>query len=180
MALVAGLGVSLAAEDALGGGQKVWLKWPNDCYLRNRKLAGILCEGQATKQGMRIVIGIGMNLSVDWDDPNIISPPDLRQPPISLGAVMASAPDSRTMIAMVRTYILQGAGMLTDGRWSALLPTIRQRDWLDGRHILAEREGLSPLAGQAGGITDEGHLTLHLADGGTTTIQRGHIREASP
>ncbi|MGZ3687626.1 MAG: biotin--[acetyl-CoA-carboxylase] ligase, partial [Bdellovibrionota bacterium] len=38
----------------------VRIKWPNDLWVRNRKLGGILCEGVGTREAF-IVIGIGLN-----------------------------------------------------------------------------------------------------------------------
>lgn len=37
------------------------LKWPNDIWYQNRKLAGILVETKITVQGIVVVIGIGVN-----------------------------------------------------------------------------------------------------------------------
>ncbi len=38
------------------------IKWPNDIYLENSKLGGILCEGVRTQEGKSfIIIGIGIN-----------------------------------------------------------------------------------------------------------------------
>ncbi|MBC7692286.1 MAG: biotin--[acetyl-CoA-carboxylase] ligase [Methylotenera sp.] len=37
------------------------IKWPNDVWLDNRKLAGILCEGVGGKENSFIVIGVGVN-----------------------------------------------------------------------------------------------------------------------
>jgi BirA family biotin operon repressor/biotin-[acetyl-CoA-carboxylase] ligase len=38
------------------------LKWPNDVYFGNKKLAGILCEAYEDEQRKAIVIGIGINV----------------------------------------------------------------------------------------------------------------------
>ncbi len=41
----------------------VWLKWPNDVYCKERKIAGLLCEGiHGTPPGA--VIGIGVNINM--------------------------------------------------------------------------------------------------------------------
>ncbi|MBI4924906.1 MAG: biotin--[acetyl-CoA-carboxylase] ligase [Bdellovibrio sp.] len=54
----------------------VKIKWPNDLYLNNAKLGGILCEGTTYEQEHFIIAGIGINC--------LNSPKDLDQKTISL------------------------------------------------------------------------------------------------
>jgi BirA family biotin operon repressor/biotin-[acetyl-CoA-carboxylase] ligase len=54
------------------------IKWPNDIWVKERKLAGVLIE--AKPQDSWAVIGIGMNLSIAPDE----FPPDLRATAVSL------------------------------------------------------------------------------------------------
>ncbi|TLD85109.1 biotin--[acetyl-CoA-carboxylase] ligase [Helicobacter sp. MIT 11-5569] len=42
-------------------GAEVWLKWPNDLYIEDKKTGGILCA----KIQENLVVGIGINLKVD-------------------------------------------------------------------------------------------------------------------
>jgi BirA family biotin operon repressor/biotin-[acetyl-CoA-carboxylase] ligase len=74
-----GLIVGLAAADAIHPVVRpgVGLKWPNDLYLQGRKVAGILVESQGRGD---LVIGIGVNVSVDFAD----APEEVRQRAISL------------------------------------------------------------------------------------------------
>ena len=44
-------------------GSKIWLKWPNDLYLENAKIGGII----STKIKENIVVGIGLNLHTNGD-----------------------------------------------------------------------------------------------------------------
>lgn len=77
------LTVAIAVERALRrlGIPDVGLKWPNDIYARSRKLAGILLEvtGEYNSH-CQVVIGIGLNLSMNDDDARAIEQPwvDLR------------------------------------------------------------------------------------------------------
>ncbi|MEO0393182.1 MAG: biotin--[acetyl-CoA-carboxylase] ligase [Pseudomonadota bacterium] len=59
--------VGLAAHQALAGldptlGADLRLKWPNDVYLDDRKLAGILIERAGMDEPWRLVIGLGVNV----------------------------------------------------------------------------------------------------------------------
>lgn len=48
----------LMAEILRQKGSKVWLKWPNDFYVSEKKIGGVI----ATKSGENLVCGIGINL----------------------------------------------------------------------------------------------------------------------
>lgn len=56
------------------GAKDVRVKWPNDLYMNDKKLAGILVEltGKAGDSA-DIVIGAGINLSMKDPDPNIVT-----------------------------------------------------------------------------------------------------------
>lgn len=58
LSLVAGLAVRDAAQSLLGSLEEVSLKWPNDVYVGNRKLAGLLCERVENVD----IIGVGLNV----------------------------------------------------------------------------------------------------------------------
>ncbi|HEY7456552.1 MAG TPA: biotin--[acetyl-CoA-carboxylase] ligase, partial [Solirubrobacterales bacterium] len=71
------LAVCEAAEE-LEPGIECQIKWPNDIWIEERKLAGVLIE--AKPQDGWAVIGIGLNLSIA---PNEF-PPELRDSAVSL------------------------------------------------------------------------------------------------
>lgn len=61
------LGVAaLAAIRELAPELPVYLKWPNDLYVEDRKLAGILCESARIERGRitAVVAGIGINVNL--------------------------------------------------------------------------------------------------------------------
>ncbi len=48
------------------GVQNAWIKWPNDVYVEDRKVAGMLCECKTLGNDTEaFVIGIGVNLNMD-------------------------------------------------------------------------------------------------------------------
>jgi BirA family biotin operon repressor/biotin-[acetyl-CoA-carboxylase] ligase len=56
--------VAVARALAAAGGPEVAIKWPNDCLLGGRKVAGILTEMDAELDRVRtVVLGIGVNLN---------------------------------------------------------------------------------------------------------------------
>ncbi len=70
--------IAIAVERALTelGVDDAKLKWPNDVYLNNKKLAGILLEVSGEYSGYcQVVIGIGLNINLsEFDAENIDQP----------------------------------------------------------------------------------------------------------
>jgi len=51
------------------------LKWPNDILLSRKKVGGILCESLAIEEQIAIIVGIGLNLTMDKEDLEAIDQP---------------------------------------------------------------------------------------------------------
>jgi len=83
LSLACGLAVIKGISQASGISQQdlkkagLGLKWPNDIFLNDKKLAGMLLEGGQldASQATWIVIGIGINLTADEDLENSIKRP---------------------------------------------------------------------------------------------------------
>ncbi len=178
--LVAGLAVIYAIEDLLPDWEGVLrLKWPNDVLLHGRKLAGILCEANVLGAMGRLVVGIGLNRCVDFDQAGLDAS-SIGQA-ISLHRVSSMIPDELMLLTRLRHYLLQTAGLLRlekssahDTGVSALLPALRRRDALVGHSITLDLGG-EQVSGQAAGISDHGHLLLLLPDGKLRRFVSGHI-----
>jgi BirA family transcriptional regulator, biotin operon repressor / biotin---[acetyl-CoA-carboxylase] ligase len=63
-ALTLSVGLAVRAALAAESGAPLSVKWPNDVLAGERKLAGILCEGQLSPSGKldALVIGVGINV----------------------------------------------------------------------------------------------------------------------
>jgi BirA family biotin operon repressor/biotin-[acetyl-CoA-carboxylase] ligase len=46
-------------------GKQVGIKWVNDLYLKDRKVAGILAESVVSSEAVRVIVGIGINLCTE-------------------------------------------------------------------------------------------------------------------
>lgn len=61
---VCALSLVEAIQDSTG--LNAWMKWPNDLYLDNQKVCGILAESTFTGKKLdRVIIGIGLNVNED-------------------------------------------------------------------------------------------------------------------
>ncbi len=175
--LIAGLAVIYAIEDLVPSLQKqLRLKWTNDVWLHDRKLAGILCEGvtSGVNNGTKLVTGIGLNYNADFSNLDIQSVKN----PISLHEVVPILPDEHLLIEKVRHYLLQLAGLMQlsihSSRFFDLLSTVRERDVLLGKFITIETSQ-EQISGEAIGIDDQGYLRLCLSDGTIRTFMSGHV-----
>ena len=144
--LACGLAVCEAVEPLIGSGPgregRPAVKWPNDVWVGDRKLAGILIEARAIGPAVRTVIGVGLNVA--------------NEPPpggTSLRELAESAPDS----ADVLTAVVRGL-LSTGRRWDAdVRGRVAERDALRGRRVRTDAG-----EGVAGGIDADGAL---LVDG---------------
>lgn len=179
--LIAGLAVIYAIEDLIPRLQsQLCLKWTNDVWLHDRKLAGILCEGvtSGVTNRTKLVIGVGLNYQADFSSLEITSIKN----PISLHEVVPIIPDEHFLIEKLRYYLLQLAGIMQSSvhssQFSNLLSVVRERDALLGRFITIETSQ-EQISGEAIGIDDRGCLRLQLSDGTIRTFTSGHITFAS-
>lgn len=158
LSLVVGVAIVEALE-ALGlNGVK--LKWPNDLYYQDRKLAGILVEmsGQAGAAA-NIVIGMGMNLAMAEDTQGIT------QPWASLTEVAQLQPFDRNQLAVTMIQTLHRA--LSDYEVYGMQGFVERWNRLDNyigrpiKLIMGPRE----ISGIAKGINEQGAVLLETEHG---------------
>lgn len=131
-------------------GKDIKVKWPNDLYLDDQKLAGILVE-LAGKTGdcAHVIIGIGVNLMMTHPDPSIVN-----QKWANLGEV-----DRNLLVAKVAQTLKQ---TLTEFEQKGLTAFINDWNRLDN---FANRPvklliGDHIIRGVAKGINEQGALML--------------------
>jgi BirA family transcriptional regulator, biotin operon repressor / biotin---[acetyl-CoA-carboxylase] ligase len=184
LSLAAGLATIYAVEDLLPNLEdKLRLKWPNDVWLQEHKLAGILCEAvSSSKDRIRVVVGVGLNCCADFTQTNLGS---AIANAISLHQVSDRIPDELSLLERLRHYLLQASSILSredfdidgESRFSglaALLPDLRRRDALIGKPITVELpEGL--FTGQAAGLDASGCLLLRLPNNTLKAFASGRV-----
>jgi len=125
------------------------LKWPNDLWLDDRKVAGILIETASVGQDRFVVIGIGIN---------ILAPAaaGLRTPPAGLREVLpdVKAPDVLLHILLPLVQAIQR--FATQG-FGPLVSAYVVRDRLFGQEVVCT----DGLTGMAQGVDANGALLVH-------------------
>lgn len=182
------LAVALAVCDAaeqLAPTASCQIKWPNDVWIEERKLAGILIETKV--QDDWAVIGIGLNLTIAPEE----FPAELRSPAVSLSAFIergwegsrrslpAVAPAGPLLTPLTATAVLSHHL----DRWIEadpvqVLSSYRERDALTGREIAwSDGPDLDRISGSgvAAGVDDRGGLVVSLAGGGSTVLFAGEV-----
>ncbi len=148
------LAIGLAAAEALH--PDIRLKWPNDLWVRDRKLAGILVE-TATLAGSSAryaIAGIGINVEPRGAEPALSTPPiALREMDPALDAEAALLAVAPRVIATMQAFASEGFAPL-QARFVA-------RDALAGRKVQLS----DGLAGEARGVNASGALLVHTAAG---------------
>lgn len=136
------------------------IKWPNDIYLGEHKVAGILLDSRPA-DGFA-VIGVGINVN---SDPATL-PPDLAAPATSLRAVSASPAVEipREPLAVRLLAALHSAVGRADDDFPALLREVGERSLLLGRDVSLTLPDGACLSGRVTGFGTEGELLLQPAD----------------
>ena len=142
---VLSLRIGLAAARALDAfaAEPVRVKWPNDLYVDDAKLAGVLVE--ARWRGDRldwVAIGLGVNM----------------EPPPDQAAAVLEAGTSRPDVICALIPELRSASMM-----SGLL-TPDEMDEYSGRDLARGRLCSEPVRGRVVGIAQTGELLVELAD----------------
>ena len=144
------MAISLAIVDALG--QLVGdlcIKWPNDIYWRNGKLAGILIEN--TLKGNFIkdsIIGVGLNVNqreFHSDAPN----------PVSLWQITSQETDREQLLKDILNRLDFGEALK-----ECYMKLLYRRK---GFHPYTDKDGV--FMAEIAGVEDDGHLLLIDEDG---------------
>lgn len=152
------------AAEATAPGVACQVKWPNDVWIEERKLAGILIEGRPQEDWA--VLGIGLNVTAT-------------ELPEELGGVatsLALASGAEPQPSNVLTRLLEALALWLAAPPAEVLVAWRTRDALLGREIR-----WADGAGTAAGIDDDGAL---LVDTSAARLALGagevHILSPSP
>lgn len=145
------------------------LKWVNDVWVGEKKIAGILVEAESTGASFDfIVCGIGINLNGH-----------AAAFPAGLRGTVTTLEDELSCDVCVPD--LEGFLWQSVDRWldhaanapGRVLERFRERDALLGRKVAVESAG-KRVVGEAAGIDDKGRLLVRTATG-TTAIASGTV-----
>jgi len=146
------------------------VKWPNDVWIDERKVAGILVEARPDEGWA--VIGVGLNVAIPEEE----FPPELRETATSLlpteaegGIPPGGAPGVRRALRALNESL---AGWV-EADEDRVLSAYRPRDALSGREV--SWQGGSGVAQEVDG---RGHLVVERTDGERIALGAGAVHLA--
>ncbi len=140
------------------------IKWPNDIYLSDRKISGLLAETVSHRDGMHLVLGIGLNVNT-FDFPSEISATSLLH---ELHSSVLPELD-RNLLASRLLQSLHTEFQRIGDDYTTAISEVRERSWLLGRQIRAQAPH-GEVFGRVLDLNEEGHLILEFADGSTHAL----------
>jgi len=170
LALAVGVGVARGVDAHLSV-PRARIKWPNDVYVDDRKIAGILVEASLGSGAPLAIVGVGLNVGVRE------FPTDLAT--IATSLLLAGGRDlDRSLVAATLLASVDDAcrdleaGLSSDDvtRSSRVLEELGERDCLIGRAVR-----IGEVVGAAAGIDTEGRLLVRRADGVLEAVVSGEV-----
>ena len=155
------LAVGVAVADALDPGARagLQLKWPNDLWLADRKLGGILIEtavSPADAASRYAVIGVGLNIGPRQAE-------GMSTPPASLSEWQPEA-TAPAALAQIAGPLLLTVLEFADAGFAPLAERFAARDALRGREVQLS----DGTVGRCEGVGWSGELLVHTAAGMTS------------
>ena len=166
LSLIAGMAIikSIEAECKLSG---LKIKWPNDIYYGDKKLAGILMENTHYKSNQLVLVGVGINYQ-------LVDTNEIDEPWVDLSRILNTLPNFQQLTAKIINNILFFLEDFQINGLSNLLSEWHHYDMLKGVRIKF-RESNIELQGQIDGITHQGALKVLTKDGVKELYSSMHI-----
>ena len=154
LTLAAGVGLTAGLRQTTG--VQAQLKWPNDLYLAERKLGGILTESGPLQGGLPgfVAVGVGINVSTQPED----FPPELRNRVISLAETGVQSSPAALLPSLLE-HLQAAVQRLENGNKTALLEEWRRLDYLLGRPLKYDN-GKEMLSAVGAGLAEDGQYIV--------------------
>jgi BirA family biotin operon repressor/biotin-[acetyl-CoA-carboxylase] ligase len=158
-------------------GLAAMIKWPNDLYLADRKVGGILCESRPdpdqAQPGYWVIVGVGLNVNSMPED----FPAELQPLLTTLRVATGRRFDCDALLKKLLHEITTQIGRLHQ-QHSAVLHQWQSYDYLFGKEII-HTAGTVRIAGRGQGIDGEGGYQLLDAAGHVHRIIGGQLQLSS-
>jgi BirA family biotin operon repressor/biotin-[acetyl-CoA-carboxylase] ligase len=150
------------------------IKWPNDIYLYDKKLAGILCENidfcVAEHTCATVVIGVGLNINNTVAD----FPLEIQSIVTTLSDHLKVQVDLHSLLSSLVDTIMRNVLLLSEKR-QILLEQWQQYDYLYNKSVVYTA-GLTSVRGTGLGISSQGYYRICDDQGAEHCVVGGQLR----
>ena len=137
--------------------QDLSLKWPNDVYVNDRKLAGILIDSQSENAGQcRVTLGLGLNVFLSEQQKQHIP-----QAVVALSEVTNAEIDRNQLVADIISECVLLLQTFNRTRAEDDLQQWQSMDYLLGKQVEVSSAGITH-SGEARGIDNNGCLLVDV------------------
>ena len=165
-----GLGVAVANSLAPFVDSKVAVKWPNDIWIDDKKVAGIIVELDTNSSIWSLTIGIGINVYMQQTQGKLID-----QAWTSLQQHNFSVNKDELAISLVNN-VVSTIMMFEKNQFESIINAWSEMDMLSNR-LITITTGNKTLKGVVEGIDYDGALLLKQHNGEIVRAVSGHIEE---
>lgn len=145
--------------------KEIKIKWPNDIFVDERKIAGILIQAKTLGDKTRVAIGIGINLNIGEGD----FPEDLNRSAISLSEITGDKIDIDAFLRDLLPKLDIAYRQFLDGGFEKLLEKINPILYCKGREsefiLKGKKKTFRVLA-----IHPDARLRVYSPETGITTL----------
>ena len=151
--------------------QNILVKWPNDIFWQNRKLAGILIECSPKKpKGCHAIIGVGLNVKIPTE---LVQ--NKIQPWCDVAQITNSLPQRNKLAGLLLDKLLT---TLTIYQEQGLKPFLKEWYKLDatlGKKVTIIMPQQQEITGVGCGVNDHGHFLLKDCNNKIHTFAIGEV-----
>ena len=149
---------ALAVADAIADatGLQCRLKWPNDVMIRDKKVAGILCESIGGQPATSVVVGVGINANSRLED----FPAEIQATAVTLLAERGEPVDRASLLTTLMNRLEEQLGLLSPRTVSTIVAYYRSRCATLGQFVRATLGESQVIEGIAEAISRDGSLLI--------------------
>ncbi len=171
LSLVTGLCIAEALQKL---GMRAKLKWPNDIYIGNEKIGGILTETQEAESGRVFFVGFGLNVNMNLEQLSQID-----CPATSLLAQTNKKTSIPMLMETIETIFKRNLSVFIQEGFAKFHPDFQEISLLTGKKVMLDL-GTEVIEGMCKGVDGEGALILEDKDQSLHTYFSGEIISWEP
>jgi BirA family biotin operon repressor/biotin-[acetyl-CoA-carboxylase] ligase len=159
------LAVGLAIVDVLRDlGVEAMMKWPNDIYINDKKLGGILIE----KVDELLIVGVGLNVNVRE------FPEEVTESATSLSSVLGEDVNREVLLSEIVCSIYKNGSMIGEN-FGHLIERVMECFYLKNKRVSMIVNG-EIVVGEVLGVTENGYLIVEREGKYIEIIQASEIK----